>query len=95
MGREGRIAISVADTGTGIPISERERIFEPFYTTKPVGSGIGLGLSQVFGFARQSGGDIAAESDVGTGSRFTLYLPRVAAPVRAKEMPVAERIEKP
>ncbi len=75
-------AISIADTGTGLPIGDRERIFEPFFTTKPVGSGTGLGLSQVFGFARQSGGDIQVESEPGTGSRFTLFLP-IAGNVRA------------
>ncbi|MGN8001424.1 ATP-binding protein [Sphingomonas sp. 22176] len=74
------VAVTIVDTGTGIPPSNRERIFEPFYTTKPTGSGTGLGLSQVFGFARQSGGDIQVESEVGAGSRFTLYLPQIEAP---------------
>lgn len=82
------VAITLADTGGGIAPADREKIFEPFYTTKPVGSGTGLGLSQVFGFARQSGGDIQVESEVGAGSSFTLYLPQVAAPAKVIEAPV-------
>lgn len=70
------VAISVADTGTGIAAENLEAIFEPFYTTKEVGKGTGLGLSQVFGFAQQSGGDVRVESKLGEGARFTLYLPR-------------------
>ena len=69
--------VSVADTGSGIPPDQLERIFEPFFTTKQAGHGTGLGLSQVFGFARQSGGEVAVASEVGKGSTFTLYLPRV------------------
>ncbi|MDB5893114.1 MAG: hybrid sensor histidine kinase/response regulator [Rhodoferax sp.] len=70
------VAVSVSDTGTGIAPEHLQQIFEPFFTTKGVGHGTGLGLSQVFGFAKQSGGDIRVESTVGRGSRFTLYLPR-------------------
>jgi signal transduction histidine kinase len=73
----GFVAISVRDTGCGIAADQLGAIFEPFYTTKAVGKGTGLGLSQVFGFARQSGGDIAVTSQPGSGSVFTLYLPRV------------------
>ena len=72
------VTVSLADTGGGIPADRIDQIFEPFFTTKGVGEGTGLGLSQVFGFAKQSGGDIFAESRVGHGSTFTLYLPRVA-----------------
>lgn len=71
------VAVSLADTGCGIPPQELERIFEPFFTTKETGKGTGLGLSQVFGFAKQSGGEIAVESTVGEGTKFTLYLPQV------------------
>jgi signal transduction histidine kinase/CheY-like chemotaxis protein len=70
------VAISVRDTGCGMAADQLGAIFEPFYTTKAVGKGTGLGLSQVFGFARQSGGDIAVASQPGSGSVFTLYLPK-------------------
>lgn len=70
------IAVTVTDTGSGIAPDALGRIFEPFYTTKAVGEGTGLGLSQVIGFAKQSGGDIRVESVVGEGTTFTLYLPR-------------------
>ncbi len=70
------VAISVADTGVGIPPDILARIFEPFFTTKEVNKGTGLGLSQVFGFAKQAGGEVTVESELGQGTRFTLYLPR-------------------
>jgi signal transduction histidine kinase/CheY-like chemotaxis protein len=75
---DGYVAVVVEDTGTGIPADQFEHIFEPFYTTKEVGQGTGLGLSQVFGFAKQSGGEVSVASAVGKGSTFTLYLPRVS-----------------
>ncbi|MFC6340301.1 response regulator [Pseudomonas sp. CCM 7891] len=71
------IAISLTDTGAGIPSGTFGRIFEPFFTTKEVGKGTGLGLSQVFGFAKQSGGNVDVTSTVGQGTMFTLYLPQV------------------
>jgi PAS domain S-box-containing protein len=70
------VAISIADTGQGIAPDDLVHIFEPFFTTKEVGKGTGLGLSQVFGFAKQSGGEVDVQSSVGTGTTFTIYLPR-------------------
>lgn len=72
------IAVSITDTGSGIAADQVDRIFEPFFTTKGVGHGTGLGLSQVFGFAKQSSGDVLVRSEVGQGSTFTLYLPKAA-----------------
>ncbi|MGI4795799.1 MAG: PAS domain S-box protein, partial [Janthinobacterium lividum] len=70
------VTVALTDTGAGIPADKISQIFEPFFTTKGVGEGTGLGLSQVFGFAKQSGGDIFAESVEGAGATFTMYLPR-------------------
>ncbi|MBP2300798.1 hybrid sensor histidine kinase/response regulator [Azospirillum picis] len=72
------VAIGVCDSGTGIAPEDLDRIFEPFYTTKPVDRGTGLGLSQVLGFAKQSGGAVSVESRVGAGTTVTLYLPRAS-----------------
>jgi nitrogen-specific signal transduction histidine kinase/CheY-like chemotaxis protein len=75
--RDGRfVAVSVTDTGSGIPADMLEAIFEPFFTTKDVGKGTGLGLSQALGFAKQSGGEINVTSTPGQGSTFTIYLPQ-------------------
>ncbi|MCA1196446.1 PAS domain-containing protein [Sphingomonas sp. R647] len=69
------VCIEVADTGHGIDPEMIDRIFEPFFTTKEVGKGTGLGLSQVYGFIKQSGGEIRVESQVGGGTKFQLLLP--------------------
>jgi two-component system NtrC family sensor kinase len=82
------VALSIGDTGCGIPPETIAKIFEPFFTTKEVGKGTGLGLSQVYGFAKQSGGTVTVASRAGQGAVFTLYLPRSpeqpqrSAPVR-------------
>jgi PAS domain S-box-containing protein len=76
------VAISVADTGIGMPEEVRSRVFEPFFTTKEIGKGSGLGLSQAYGFAQQSGGRIEIESAPGKGTTVTLHLP-AARPVAA------------
>ena len=70
------VALSVADTGTGISPEDVKRVFEPFFTTKDVGKGTGLGLSQVYGFAQQTGGQVVIDSKLGQGTSVTLYLPR-------------------
>ena len=69
------VVLRVSDTGTGMSPEIQERVFEPFFTTKGYGEGTGLGLSQVFGFAKQIGGAVSLESKVGEGSTFCLYLP--------------------
>ncbi|MBR0730180.1 PAS domain S-box protein [Bradyrhizobium japonicum] len=79
------VAISVADTGSGIAPENIDAIFEPFFTTKEVGKGTGLGLSQAFGFAKQSEGDIAVTSTRGEGATFTIYLPQAHSPAAEKD----------
>ncbi len=79
------VEIRVSDTGVGMTPDVLAKAFEPFFTTKPVGSGSGLGLSQVFGTARQSGGDVSIESQPGQGTTVTLHLPR--APDIASDAP--------
>jgi PAS domain S-box-containing protein len=70
------ISLCVSDTGTGMPKSVIDRAFDPFFTTKPIGQGTGLGLSMVYGFARQSEGQVRIYSEVGHGTMVCVYLPR-------------------
>lgn len=70
------LSLSVSDTGTGMPPDVIARVFEPFYTTKPIGQGTGLGLSMIYGFVQQSGGQIRIHSSIGQGTTVRLYLPR-------------------
>jgi PAS domain S-box-containing protein len=87
--RNGRlreaVAISLSDTGVGIPEDTLSQVFEPFFTTKEVGHGTGLGLAQVYGFAQQSGGTVDIRSEVGRGTTVTLYLPKGKAPASKTE----------
>ncbi len=84
------VVVSVADTGHGMSTEVMSRVFEPFFTTKPVGHGTGLGLSQIYGFATQSGGFVSLRSKVDEGTTVTIHLPRAPAPPATAPEAVAE-----
>ena len=83
------LALCVTDTGTGMPPEVIARVFEPFFTTKPIGEGTGLGLSMIYGFAQQTGGQVRIYSEVGRGTTVCIYLPRHYGGIDEEDGPAA------
>jgi PAS domain S-box-containing protein len=81
------VVIKVTDTGVGMEPEIMAKVFEPFYTTKPIGQGTGLGLSMIYGFAKQSRGHVRLDSTVGQGTTFRIYLPRYEGDVEPESQP--------
>jgi signal transduction histidine kinase/CheY-like chemotaxis protein len=86
------VAVSVIDTGEGIPPEVIDRVFDPFFTTKPPGKGTGLGLSQVYGFVKQSAGHIEISSNPGEGTTVRLWLPKAAGEQPEENVPEAPAV---
>jgi len=84
------VVLSVSDTGVGMTADTVEKVFEPFFTTKPIGQGTGLGLSMIYGFAKQSGGQVRIDSSPGQGTTVELYLPAVDTAKNADEPQVTQ-----
>lgn len=89
------VALAVKDTGIGIPDEVLPRVFEPFFTTKEPGKGSGLGLAQIFGFAKQSGGGVRIETRLGQGTAVTIFLPRAAVDVADDQAHVVDASNRP
>ena len=85
------LSLSVSDTGTGMPPDVKARAFDPFFTTKPLGQGTGLGLSMIYGFAKQSGGSVRIYSEMGHGTTVSIYLPRHSGAEAARGPEIARR----
>lgn len=79
------LSLSVSDTGTGMSPDVVAKAFDPFFTTKPLGQGTGLGLSMIYGFAKQSGGQVRMQSEVGVGTEVSIYLPRYVGDVEREQ----------
>jgi signal transduction histidine kinase len=84
----------ISGTGTGMSDEVRDRIFEPFFSTKPVGQGTGLGIRQVYGFTKQSGGDIVVVSEQGEGTILTIVLPREPADTQSSRHTMMSETDK-